>query len=151
MSTLPPLVTVADLEKRLGLVPGSLAGEDLTRAEADIDDVSVLIRDATQMAFIDDIDGTVAAPDAVLVIAVRAAKRSFLNPDEYSGETAGDYSWQARLTGVYLTDDERETVIHASWGYGSDSAGAWNGTGSIRTPSPYCDVPPQPPNWWELP
>jgi hypothetical protein len=134
MAHLPPLATVADLEQRLGVPVGSLAGEDLARAEADLDDASTLVRHYAGVDWVDEDGVTVTAPDSVRTVAVRAAKRSFDNPEGLIGEQLGQgaYGWQRDKTmaqGVYLTDGEIAIVQDA----------AYSGPGrhrvySVRTP-----------------
>jgi hypothetical protein len=152
---MPPLVTVADLEKRLGVAVGSLAGLDLARAEAALSDASALVRLAGTSDFMAPDGLTVLAPDAALVVSVRAAERAYRNPDNYQGESLGDgsYSWQAGQGDalVYLTSGETTLVRRAA-----GMARGNGGCASVRTPSAYYDPAKDPwaymlnngPYWW---
>lgn len=145
--TLPPLAPVSALETRLGVDAGSLAGADLARAEADLGDASALVRSEARLAWV-GADGAVTAPDVVVTVVVRAALRSYRNPDGYQGENlGGSYSYQFAQgeTGVYLTADEIRVVRQAA-----TAAGA-GGAASVRVVSAYYDpakeaIPP----WWPI-
>jgi hypothetical protein len=132
------LATVADLETRLGVAVGSLAGADLARALANIADASELVRDVAGMAGRQWTApaGVKPAPLSVQVVVVVAAKRTYENPSGYAGESVGPYSWQADQTaiGPYLTDRERKTVELAAQ-RANAAGGTWTGTGSVRTPA----------------
>lgn len=134
---LPPLVTVADLEKRLGVAVGSLAGLDLVRAGAAIGDASALAR-LYSRDWVDADGTTITAPDAVLVVTVSAAKRAYDNPTNYQGEAIADgsYSWQAGQgeDEIYLTPAEVELIRKAT-----AKAGGTGGLVTMRTPSAYYD------------
>jgi hypothetical protein len=73
---------------------------------------------------------------------VSIAKRVYNNPDNYTSESAGDYSWQGdqRVVGLVPSDDEME-IIMASAALVAAETGGWTGVGSVRTPSPYGRVP----------
>jgi hypothetical protein len=135
---LPPLVTVSDLEQRLGVAVGSLAGLDLARAEAAISDASALAR-LYGRDWVDADGTTIAAPDAVLVVVVSAAKRAYDNPTNYQGESLGDgsYSWQAGQGDalIYLSDAEVRLIRTAD-----AKAGGAGGLVTTRTPSAYYDA-----------
>lgn len=122
------LALVSDLETRLGVSPGSLAGPDLARASATLDDVSALViaeGDATWTS--------VTVPATVKVIALRAAVRAYRNPEGFVSESLGDYSFRladGEQTGLYLTDAERDLIRRAA---GIAGEGLW----SVGTPSPF--------------
>ena len=101
------LATIAALEARLGIAQGTLAGTDLARAEADLEDASNLVRGETGKDFLDE-DGLPAAPGPVVTIVLKAAKRCYRNPDEFSSETEDGYTWRREPDSVspYLTDAE---------------------------------------------
>lgn len=146
--SLPPLATVADLETRLGVPVGSLAGADLARAGAALDDASALIRDEAGKSWVDEDGATVTAPEAVRTVARRSALREYRNPDGFSGENVGPYSYQLgrEASSAYLTAGEVAIVRRAA---GLTSGGS---ALSIRTPSAYASpeaVPLQ--VVWELP
>jgi hypothetical protein len=89
-----PLASVADLEKRLGVPVGHLAGEDLIRAQTALEDASTVIRAETGRDFPDP----AAVPPVVALVAVQLAKRAFLNPEDMTSESVGttpprDPSW----------------------------------------------------------
>jgi hypothetical protein len=109
---LPALAVVADLEVRLGLDEGTLAGADLLRAQAALDDVSSEVRDEAKRTFLDD-DGELAAvPDAVVRVVLAASKRIYLNPEAALSTTVGPFARQLSKDGVgaYLTDVEKAIV-----------------------------------------
>lgn len=132
--TLPPLAPVSALEVRLEVAVGSLNGAALTRAEACLDDTSALIRDEAGKDWV-ALDGvTITAPAAVVVVATQVAKRTYSNPDGYTSESVGDYSWQANgAAGLYLTTGESRIVRRAARGRSAGSAS------DVRTPSAYGD------------
>jgi hypothetical protein len=148
---LPPLVTVTDLETRLGVAVGSLAGLDLARAEAALGDASALVRLYGQ-SWVDTDGVTITAPDAVKVVTVSAARRAYENPSNYQGESLGDgsYSWQAGqgAASIYLSDQEVALIRRAA-----AMAGSTGGLATMRTPSAYYDPNTDPwavrfDNWW---
>lgn len=133
-----PLATVADLEKRLGVPVGSLEGEDLTRAQEALEDVSSLIRAEADQDFLDE-DGNVVAPPAVLTVARQAAKRAYLNPEDLNSENTSDYGSSRQSVGVYLTSDERRIIARA---IATRPGAKWSGTGSIGIRSAYGSYAP---------
>lgn len=136
--SLPPLVTVAALERKLGLDPGTLTGSDLVRAGEALDDASALVRDeGKEWVALDGV--TITAPAAVLKVVRDVALRAFRNPDGYQGENVGDYGYQYAKgqAGDELTDREVAIVRRAA----GRSAGS--GVYTIRTPSAY-ETPGEP-------
>lgn len=123
---LPPLATVADLEKRLG---ETLTGADRDRAEEALSDASALVRAEARRRWVDPDGVLVPPPDAVVTVVKQAATRAYRNPEGYAAENLGEYGYRLEAVGVYLTDEEKRVVRAASVG--------WGGTGSIRTPSAY--------------
>jgi hypothetical protein len=129
--TLKALAEVSALELRLGLEIGSLQGADLARANASLEDASSLVRAEAGKPWLDG--NTVTAPAQVVTIVIKAALREYKNPDGFSSEQIGDYSYRTdNVGGVYLTEDERRIVRMAA---GTGGAGM----GTIRTPSEYYD------------
>ena len=133
--TLLSLAAVSDLEVRLGLSVGDLQDANLARAQAALDDTSSLVRAEAGKAWLDSGGVTVTAPAEVITIVIMAALRGYKNPDSFTSEQLGDYSYRTdAVGGVYLTEDERRIIRAAS---GSASHGLW----SVRTPSSYNEVP----------
>ncbi|WP_229398183.1 hypothetical protein [Micromonospora okii] len=136
--SLPPLAPVAAMERRLGVAPGTLAGADLVRAGAALDDASTMVRAEAGNDWVAADGTTVTAPPVVVTVVVSAALRTYRNPDGYSGESVGDYSYQyARdSTSGYLTPAEVRIIRQAAGRTGQ-------AVYSIRTPSAY-EGPPAP-------
>lgn len=134
MAHLPPLAPVSALEIRLGQPVGALAGEDLARAEANLDDVSSLIRQIADLDWVED--GISTAPHSVQVVCVRAALRVYLNPEGMQSENfAGAYSYSKPQTDQqgYLTEEEIAIVKQAA----RDDGGGRPTAYTVRTPSAY--------------
>lgn len=127
-SPLPP--PVSELEKRLGLPTASLDGEDLGRAEAALSDATTLA-----LAEVSDNRGTawaLNAPNVVVLVVLKAARREFENPRGLSQESLGDHSVAlSDSSGVYLTGRELAQIHRAA----SGRSGGFVGT--IRTPSAF--------------
>lgn len=127
---LPPPVSA--LEARLGLPEGSLEGEELTRAEAALDDAATLA-----LAEVSTAKATLWATDApkvVSLVVLKAARREYENPRGLESESLGEH--QVGLTdtsGVYLTAREIAQIKRAATG----RSGGFVGT--VRTPSAYFD------------
>ena len=131
--TLKALAEVSALELRLGLEIGSLQGADLARAQASLEDASALVRAEAGKPWLDGDGSTVTAPAQVVTIVIKASLREFKNPDGFTSEQIGDYSYRTDNTGgVYLTEDERRIVRDAA---GTSGNGLW----TVRTPSEYYD------------
>lgn len=145
--TLPPLAPVAALETRLGLGPGTLAGADLARAQAALDDVSALIRAEAGSPLVDPDGVTITAPEAAVAVTLAVAKRVYLNPDGLAGFSVEGYSEQQPqgAVGVIMTDDETAVIRAAIAG---STAGGSVTLGSVRTPSAYGDAAPAPFDLW---
>lgn len=104
------LAAVSQLEARIGVVEGSLAGVDLARAQAAIDDVSAEVLYIGDSTWTDE-----TAPAVVVRVVLAAAKRIFLNPQGLASEQAGDYAWRAaNAGGDILTPAESERVRDAA-------------------------------------
>lgn len=109
---LPALASVGQLEARLGLDPDTLAGAELGRARAALDDASALVRLEARQSWIDETTGEVDAPDAIVRVVLGAAQRNFTNPEAAIQETAGPFARRLSEfdTGVYLTKAELDIV-----------------------------------------
>ncbi|MDG4801716.1 hypothetical protein [Micromonospora sp. WMMD980] len=144
--SLPPLATVAEMEKRLGLAPGAITGNDLVRAGAALDDASALVRAEAGTDWVADDGLTVTAPAVVRTVTVAAALRAYRNPDGYQGETVGPYSYQyAQGTATLYLLAAEATIVKRAAGM----AGGGRGVYTVRTPSAY--EPPVPRGLlWEL-
>lgn len=136
------LAQVSALELRLGLEIGSLQGADLARAQAALEDASALVRAEAGKTWLDE-DGLVTAPAQVVTIVIKASLREYKNPDGFTSEQMGDYSYRTdNAGGVYLTEDERRIVRDAA---GASAAGIWD----VRVQSSYYDPKvPLPSNYY---
>lgn len=142
MAALPPLATLTDLEGWLG----SPLGSDGPRAEAVLDAVSSMIRSEAGRTW----EGEVV-PDDVATVTLTAAARVFRNPDGYSSERVGSYSYQfsGGADGLSLTREERAIVAR----YRTSPRGLWSqpftrGDGASTTVFvPVVDAPPFP--WYD--
>lgn len=112
-----PLITVADLETRLG---SSLGETESAQAEALIDDASALVRDVAEDDFIND-DGALDVPPEIVPVVATMVRRSMENPLGRTGETLGDYSWQQQPSGgagmpatLYPTRREKRIIRRAA-------------------------------------
>lgn len=133
--TMLSLATVADLEVRQGLSIGDLQDANLARAQAALEDASALVRAEAGKTWLDSGGVTVTAPAQVVTIVIKAALREYKNPDSFTSEQLGDYSYRTdAVGGVYLTEDERRIIRAAS---GNTSHGLW----TVRTPSSYNEQP----------
>lgn len=127
---LPP--PVAGLEVRLGLPEGTLADEDLARAEAALEDASALALAEAPAAVA--ATWTSNAPAVVVLVVLKAARREFDNPRGLASESVADHSVGiAETSGVYLTAREIAQVRRAARG----RSGGF--VGSVRTPTAYSD------------
>lgn len=100
---LPPPVSA--LEARLGLTPGTLSEEELTRATAALEDAVTLV-----LAEVPDAlaaTWTLDAPKVVALVVLKAARREFENPQGINQETLGEHTIGiSESSGVYLTARE---------------------------------------------
>ncbi len=135
-----PLATVASMETRLGLTPGSLTGADLQRATDALDDASVLVRAEAGLDFLADDGVTIDAPDVIVMIARRVALRQYRNPDGFVAEGMGSGAYTYRYaddeTSAYLTADEVRQIGQI---VAAMKPAPFQGT--VRTPSAYESVP----------
>ncbi len=90
--------------------------DERVRVLALLDDASALVRDEAATTWIDPITALlVAVPGSVRAVVLRAVERAVRNPQGFSAESAGDYSYQRTNVepGVYLTDGERQIIRRA--------------------------------------
>lgn len=109
---LPALATVEMLNGRLS--EPAEGDDDLSRAQAALEDASTLIRSETATTWVTDgaLDDDV--PDVVVMVTLAVARRAYLNPDGIRQETLADHSVTYGGTGaVYLTGAERALVRKA--------------------------------------
>lgn len=105
---LPPLVTVDDLEARLGTTIGSLT--DQSRAGSLLDGASAFIRAVAGLTW-----ETVPVPDVVKEIALSVTARAWHNPSGFKQRSLADASWTySDDSGMYLTPAERRLLVNAS-------------------------------------
>ncbi|MFD0044740.1 hypothetical protein ACFVGV_06070 [Pseudarthrobacter scleromae] len=130
---LPPPVSA--LEARLGLPAGTLLDEDEARAEAALEDATVLalaeVSETKAAAW--ELD----APKVVRLVILKAARREFENPRGLETESLGEHSVGiSETSGVYLTGREIAQIRRAATG----RSGGF--VGSVRTPSAFGDGDP---------
>lgn len=118
MASLPPLVTLADF--------GTWVGEDLTgdqQAAMILDAASALVRAEARRTWTDDSGTLVDVPEQVRTITLEVAARRWRNPEGYTSETDGDYTYRMddAQASLYLTDIEREMLA----AYRRPRAGLW--------------------------
>jgi hypothetical protein len=117
-----PLARVSDLETRMGR---TFEGVEAARVLALLVDASDLVRDvAGGKTWIDpETEALQKVPGSVRWAVLRAVDRAVRNPEGYSAESAGDYSFQRTgvQPGVYLTEGE-EKAVRRSLG----KSGLWN-------------------------
>lgn len=115
------LASVAQLEARLGEPVGSLAAEDLARAEAVLDDASAVVLALGDPAWTD-----ATVPTVVRVIVLRLARRMWDNPEGLSYEALGDHVTSRQAAASLLTEDERALIL--------EGAGFTSSVYSVGTP-----------------
>ena len=118
----PPLAEVSEVEDRL---QRPITGNEVVRAEAVLNSVSIKARRETgRLWLVLGGDGEPVMPyevdqdnlpETVWDIVVTASERALRNPDGYSSESTGDYSYQrvgipGGVGGLYLTDEEVEAL-----------------------------------------
>lgn len=109
-----PLADITDIEARLGR---TFSGDEHTRVEALLDDASALVRDEASLTWIDPGTGLLTTvPGSIRAVVLRSVERAVRNPQGFSAESAGDYSYQRTNVepGVYLTDSERQIIRRAT-------------------------------------
>lgn len=108
------LASVQDVEQRLGRTIPAQSG-DLGRVTALLDDASALVRDTAGTTWIDADGIPEAVPNTIRYVVLRAVERAYRNPDGFSAESDGDYSYQRTGVepGVYLTEGEEKAIRRA--------------------------------------
>lgn len=124
MESLPPLADVRDLEVRLKRTLDT--DPELSQAEAALDEASEIVRAESGKDWVSADDPTVVtAPRIVKVITLRVAERKLRNPDGFSSESAGDYSYQRNGVSadgaLYITPWELKVLRRAA-----GKSGLWN-------------------------
>lgn len=119
------LASVAQLEARLGEPVGSLAGEDLARATAALEDASAIVLTVGLPTWT-DAAGANPAPATVQIVALRLARRFWDNPEGLAYEAMGDRTVSRKAADSFLTVEERALVLEA--------AGFSTGVYSVGTP-----------------
>lgn len=117
MSTIPNLAEVSDLEP---LLMREFDDSEIERVEAVLGLASDLVRDESGKDWLDPDDPTKLVdplPRIVRLITLRCAERSIRNPEGFSSESAGDYSYQRNGAtgegGLYLTEREVKLLRRA--------------------------------------
>src|SRR5690606_91213 len=112
MAGLPPLAEVRDLADWVG---EEIASAD-RRAGAVLRAASALVRAEAGRTWVgadgELVDETLI-PDEVIAITVQSAARAWTNPDGYTSERIGDYSYSRGSdfeSGVFLTAAERSQL-----------------------------------------
>ncbi len=108
-----PLASAEDLEAHLGR---EFSATEQVRAVAVLDDVSSLARDVAARTWLDTTDTILEGlPATVRAVVLKAAERAMRNPDGFSAESGGDYSYQRTgvQDGVYLTEREEKLIRRA--------------------------------------
>jgi hypothetical protein len=109
------LASVQDVETRLGRTFPTESPE-LGRVAALLDDASALVRDVAGTTWINPTTGDpVEVPGTIRYVVLRAVERAIRNPDGFSAESDGDYSYQRTGVepGVYLTPGEEKAIRRA--------------------------------------
>lgn len=142
--SMPAFASVADLIARgvdIDIAEGEELSADQTRAQAALDDVSTLIRQAAGKTWVTDEEVDADVPDIVFTVCCAAAKRAYDNPDNVRTDTYPDYTETLAgdvVGGVELTDTEIKQVQQAA---GNSAPGLWTLSttrGPLETAGP-CD------------
>lgn len=82
-----------------------------------------LLHDLTEAVVVDAVGFAEVSHPRVKPIALEVAARAYRNANGYQSETVDDYTYRRAsgtgAAGVYLTDDERATLIGIKTGYSS--------------------------------
>ncbi|MBP2479105.1 hypothetical protein JOF53_007977 [Crossiella equi] len=151
-AALPPLASLAELSERM---QRPLAGTpEEKRALAALADASALVRAEVPPGLL-----VPTVPEVVVTVVCQAAARAVRNPDGFSSETAGQYTYrygEAGTNGVYLTGDDRAILRRLSRRSGLRSTRTPYGAGEhtdppYRLPVLYRNGQPGEPFPWEVP
>jgi Phage protein Gp19/Gp15/Gp42 len=107
------LAAVTDIEARLGRV---FVDDELGRVVALLDDASSLVRDEAGKDWIDPDTGELTTvPGSIRAVVLRVVERAIRNPQGFSAEAAGDYSYQRTgvEAGIYLDERDARTIRKA--------------------------------------
>jgi hypothetical protein len=116
-----PLADVGALEVRLGR---TFTGTEASRAIALLEDASSLVRDVAGKDWIDPVTGALLpVPGTIRATVLRMVERAVRNPEGFSAESAGDYSYQRTgvQPGIYVTEGEERAIRRAL-----GKTGLWN-------------------------
>lgn len=105
-----PLASLSDVEIRLGQT--FTAGES-ARPRAVLDDASALVRAEAGRSWTDPDTGALTeVPAAIKAVTLRVAIRAIENPEGFTNESGGDYSYARKGVedGVYLTAREERII-----------------------------------------
>lgn len=139
--TLPALASADELVRRLSREFNDV---ELERAEAVLEDASDFVREESRKDWLKrDDDGVIVepyendAPHIVRKITLRVAERAIRNPEGFSSESAGDYSYQRNGAtgegGLYLTERELKILLRAGgqtglWTQPTERGETWDNT-----------------------
>lgn len=105
-----PLVALSDVEARLGT---TYPTGEVARPLAVIDDASALVRAEAGRTWVDPVTAVLLdVPPAIKAVTLRVAIRAIENPEGFTAESGGDYSYSRKGVedGVYLTDREARMI-----------------------------------------
>lgn len=107
------LASVVDVETRLGR---PFEQSELGRVGALLDDASALVREEAGRSWVDAEGNPKPFPASIRTIVLRVVDRAWRNPEGFSAESDGDYSYQRTNVqpGVYLTEQEAKAVRRAA-------------------------------------
>lgn len=107
------LASVPDIEARLGR---TFADAEAPRVVGLLEDASALVREYAGRSWIDSDGNPTVVPGTIRAVVLRVVERAVRNPDGFSAESDGDYSYQRTNVeqGVYLTDAEKQLVRRAA-------------------------------------
>lgn len=103
-------VSLEDFALRYG---SAIPSTDEARVVALLDDACSILQTEIGLSYEDD--DTI--PKAIVSVVVAATRRAYENPQGYSGETMGSYSWrgaQPASGGVYFTLAEKKICLRAA-------------------------------------
>lgn len=118
------LITTAQFTARTGR---TLTAAETTQVEALIDDASALVADiVNDTAITGTWDATVAGsvPSSVIPVVVAMVRRGLENPNGYTSESVGTYSYSGGAgVGLWATREEARTIRKA---VGTSAVGSLN-------------------------